>query len=227
MKKHGNQTAAIIMTPFGHPLHQKMQEPKPGFLEGVRKLADLYGAVLIFDEIVTGFRVALAGVQEYFGVTPDLAVFAKGIANGMPLAVYCGRAEIMDVCRPGGVIVSSTYGGETLSLAAAQAVMRVYQRENVVGHIWEKGKKMWDGLNTLFEKAGLPMRMKGLPPCPQLMVEGKNAGRLRERFMRASFRNGVSLYGVNYVNFSHGDSDIEEALERLMRAVNEVSKMEK
>src|SRR5664279_2227113 len=81
MKEHGDQTAAVIMTPFGHALHQTMEEPKPGFLEGVKGLAHKYGAVLIFDEVRTCFRLAMGGAQERYKVVPDLTVLGKGMAN--------------------------------------------------------------------------------------------------------------------------------------------------
>ncbi len=192
------------------------------FYPFLREITHRNGALLIFDEIVTGFRVALAGVQEYFGVTPDLAVFAKGVANGMPLSVYTGRTDVMDVCRPGGVIISSTYGGETLSLAAARATLRVYREQGVIEHLRRQGERMWGGLNGLFKTRGLPMEMVGLRPCPQLVVRGDDAVGLRERFLRAAFRHGVSLYNVSYVNFSHSGADIDEALERLEAALAEV-----
>jgi len=191
------------------------------FYPFLREITRHNGALLIFDEIVTGFRVALAGVQEYFGVTPDLAVFAKGLANGMPLSVYAGVADVMDMCRSGGVIISSTYGGETLSLAAAKATLRVYREQGVIEHLWRQGERMWGGLNGLFREYGLPMEMKGVWPCPQLMVGGDDAG-LRERFVRAAFRSGVSLYNVSYVNFSHKDADIDEALDRLNAALRKI-----
>ncbi|NOY81688.1 MAG: aminotransferase class III-fold pyridoxal phosphate-dependent enzyme [Kiritimatiellaeota bacterium] len=189
------------------------------FFPFLREITRRNGALLIFDEIVTGFRIALAGVQEYFGVTPDLAVFAKGVANGMPLSVYTGAAGVMDACRPDGVIISSTYGGETLSLAAARATLRVYREQGVIQHLWRQGERMWSGLNGLFETHGLPMEMVGMWPCPQLVVRGDGPAQLRERFLRAAFRHGVSLYNVSYVNFSHSATDVDEALDRLNTAL--------
>ena len=95
MARYGDQTAAIMMTPFGHPNHQKMAEPQPGFLEGVRELANRYGAVLVFDEVRTGFRLAMGGAQELYGVTPDLVVLGKGMANGYAISVVTGKADVM------------------------------------------------------------------------------------------------------------------------------------
>src|SRR4030065_1293799 len=97
MTRVGDQTAAIIMTPFGHPNHQKMEEPQPGFLEGVREIANRYGAVLIFDEVRTNFRLSMGGAQKLYGVTPDLSVLGKGMANGYPISVVTGKKDVMMV----------------------------------------------------------------------------------------------------------------------------------
>ncbi len=191
------------------------------FYPALRKLTHKHGALLIFDEIVTGLRVALGGVQEYFGVVPDLAVFAKGIANGMPLSVYAGKREIMEGFHT--AIASSTTGGETLSLAAAKAALLTYQNEDVIGHLWHQGERLHNGLNALFAQYDLPVEMTGFPVCGPFRFAPEAPDDLSERFFRAAYRNGVSLFHVPYVNFSHHDKDIAEALERLEKACQEVS----
>ena len=183
------------------------------FYPSLRALTEQHGSLLIYDEIVTGFRVALGGVQEYFGVTPDLAVFAKGVANGMPLSVYAGRRDCMAVLER--AVVSSTYGGETLSLAAARASIETYRNEDVIGHMWRMGEKMWSGSNDLYKKYGLPLEWKGFWPCPRLTYALDAPDDLPERFNRAAYANGLSLYSCSYVNFSHKESDIDAALERM------------
>ena len=107
--------------------------PENDFLTGIRDLSSRQGAVLIFDEVVSGFRIALGGAQEYYGVIPDMAAIGKGMANGMPLSVYLGRKECMDILDE--CIISSTYGGETLSLAAAKATISTYLDEKVIDHL--------------------------------------------------------------------------------------------
>jgi glutamate-1-semialdehyde 2,1-aminomutase len=191
------------------------------FYPALRKWTQEQGSLLVYDEIVTGFRVAVGGVQEYFGVLPDLAVFSKGIANGMPLSAYVGRREIMAALDK--MIVSSTFAGETLSLAAAKASLRTYETEDVIGHLWRQGETLWSGLNALFARYSLPAQARGLWPCPQITFSGSDAGLTREAFFRAAYRNGVSLYDVSYVNFSHQDADIAETLERLETACKEVA----
>lgn len=211
-KTRGDTIAAIVVSAD----YAQMSLGKT-FYPFLRDLTHKYGAVLVFDEIVTGFRMAVGGVQEYFGVTPDLAVFAKGVANGMPLSVYCGRAELMDKFQT--VIVSSTLGGETLSLAAAKAALAIYSSGQVVAHIWQKGQTLWGGVNALFRKYGVPIELMGCEPCPRLIYAADAPKDLPERFYRAAFRNGVSLYSVSYVNFSHQDADVAETLQRLEEGI--------
>lgn len=189
------------------------------FLPALRALTRERDALLIIDEIVTGFRLAIGGAQERFGVIPDLSVFAKGIANGMPISVYAGSADVMSVLDM--ATVSSTYGGETLSLAAAKAAINAYRNEGVVDHLWRMGERMWGGLNEIFVNQGVDIRLKGAWPCPAFTGDDAS-GPVMEAFFRRAYANGVSLYNVGYVNFSHGERDVDEALERLAKAVTEI-----
>ncbi len=122
--------AAVILEPC------LFEVPQPGFLEGVRELCTKHGALLIFDEMVTGYRWALAGGQEYFKVTPDLATFGKGMANGLPIGMLCGKAEYMRHAE----LISGTFGGNAVSLAAANAVLDVYESEPVIETMWRRGE---------------------------------------------------------------------------------------
>ena len=207
----GDQIAALVVAADYADLKKGAR-----FYPFLRGLADRHGTVLVFDEIVTGFRVALAGVQEYFGVTPDLAVYAKGLANGMPLSAYCGKSAIMDQLTR--AVVSSTYGGEALSLAAAQATLKTYQDENVVAHLWTMGRRLAEGLDIIGRELGLPISTHGVPPCLVLKVEPDAPADFTEKMFRAAYRAGVSLYSVIYVNFSHQETDIDETLTRLRLA---------
>jgi glutamate-1-semialdehyde 2,1-aminomutase len=185
----------------------------------VRELARKHGAVLIYDEIVTGFRVANAGVQEYFGVTPDMAVYAKGIANGMPLSAYCGKREIMQQAKR--AIVSTTYGGETLSLAAAKASIETVLNQDVVGYLWRQGERFWPRVNAVLKDAGVAAHVEGFWPCVQWSFgEGLRA----DDFFRAAYRNGLSLYNVSYVCFSHRDEDLEDAVRRFERVAADLTR---
>jgi len=213
--EHPDEVAAIVVA-----CDYADAEAGRTFYPFLRELADRRGALLIFDEIVMGMRIAVGGAHEYFGVKPDLAVLSKGIANGMPLSVYLGRADVMDACgKDGRAVISSTFAGEALSLAAAIACFKIYERENVVGFLWKQGRVMWDGLNEIFSRRGVGIRVAGLYPYGAFVYGETDA----EPFFRAAYRNGVSLYGgASYICYSHSDADIHEALERLDRACAEL-----
>lgn len=206
--EYNGQIAAVIISAD----YAAMEQGKT-FYPFLRDITTKNGALLIFDEIVTGFRVALGGVQEYFGVTPDLAVFAKGIGNGMPISAYLGRRDVLHCADKGqGVSISSTYGGETLSLAACKAVIETYRGADVIGHLWSHGEYLWSRLNALFEKYRYPLVMKGLPVCPTFALKPGARGTEIDDFLHECFKNHISLYTVSYVNFSHQMSDLDETL---------------
>jgi len=190
--------------------YKQMDQGKT-FYPFLRDITTKNETVLVFDEIVTGFRVALGGVSEYFNVVPDMAVFAKGIANGMPLSVFTGKKEIMDYVSKGAT-VSSTYGGEALSLAACKQAIKIYKEEKVVDHLWKMGEKLWGAVNRMFEEKNIEIRVKGYPPCAIFVAKDDN---LLKEFFKRAYLNGVSLYNVSYVNYSHKEKDIEETIERI------------
>jgi glutamate-1-semialdehyde 2,1-aminomutase len=190
------------------------------FYPYLRKLTGQEGTLLIFDEIVTGFRLALGGVQEYFDVTPDLAVFAKGLANGMPLSTYLGKTEIMECLDK--VTISSTYGGETLSLAAAKATINFYMNNDVIGHLWKVGKLFFDGFAELLREYCIPAVIKGMPPLSFIYFTPETPKSYMDNFYRNIFLSGVNLYNGGYVNYSHQTVDIEEALQRIERGIKKI-----
>jgi glutamate-1-semialdehyde 2,1-aminomutase len=184
------------------------------FLPFLRDLTRRHGSLLIMDEIVTGFRLALGGAQEYFDVLPDMAAVGKGVANGMPLSAYVGRADLMESAP--GLGISSTFGGEALSLAAAKATIAFYRKHGVIEHLWKAGTQMWSGVQKLLDARGIPGRIQGVPVCPWL---GFDDAARREAFFRSCYRNGLSLYDVSYVTWSHREADLAEAQERFRRAI--------
>ena len=187
------------------------------FLPLVRELTRASGSLLVFDEIVTGFRVALGGVQERFDVVPDMTVVGKGMANGMPISAYVGRADLLNTAP--GLGISSTFGGETLSLAAAQATIRFYREKKVIAHLWKTGEVLWPRLQQILDARGIACRIRGLPVCPSIGFEAQET---RDAFFRACYRNGISLYDVPYVTWSHRPADVVEALERFTKAAGEL-----
>ena len=157
-RSHPGRYAAVILEPIG------VEEPKPGFLNEVAELTRKNGALLIFDEVVTGFRLALGGGQEHFGVQADLCCFGKALANGFPLSAVTGRKRHMKVFND--AFISTTFGGELLSLAAARATLAKMRSHGVIPHLWQQGRRLQDGFNTLAREAGLDRhaRCVGLPP---------------------------------------------------------------
>jgi len=204
LREEGDEVACIIMEPRTPPVD--------GFLEGVRELADRYGAVLIFDEIVTGFRVALGGAQEYYGVTPDLAAFAKGMSNGLPLSAFVGKREIMEVAKD--LVISTTYGGEALSLAAGLATVRELREKNVFQHTWEMGRKLVDGWMEIGRELGLNIGTSGLAPIHAPQMDMGDPALTRDAWtflLQESAKRGVLFRrgGLNFISYSHKEDDIE------------------
>src|SRR5690606_21256101 len=135
------EIAAMIMVPYDWG--ERVEE---AFVHRARALTREAGAVLIFDQVLTGFRLATGGAQEYFGVIPDLSTYAKAMANGYPLAAFGGSREVMGALDR--VIITSTYAGETLSLAAACATLRVIQTLPVIDHVWDMGRRIRHGFDA-------------------------------------------------------------------------------
>ena len=228
MKKHGDDVAAITLTPFGHPLHEKMQEPAPGFLEGVRELATRYGAVLIFDEVRTAFRLRLGGAQELYGVVPDLAVVGKGMANGYAIAAVRGRAEVMKGIAEGEVFVSSTYFGNSDGYVAALKTIEIMEREDVIGNLWEKGGRFLERLRGIISKYNVGAELSGVAPMYFITFKRDREGLFRQRrtdFYAQLIRRGVFLapYHHGYICYRHTEEDLEEAARAIEEALAYVS----
>lgn len=211
------QIAAVIIEPIG------VIEPEDDFLAKVKEVAHKNGALLIFDEIVTGFRVALGGAQEHFGVIPDLSCFGKAMANGFPLSAVVGRREIMELFDE--VFFSFTFGGEAVSLAAAIATIKEMREKNVVGQLWEQGQKLKDGYNVLARELGLVQHTQcvGLPPHTVMTFndgDGTDGLVLRSLLQQELVKRGVLFLVGNNICYSHSDADVDHTL-RVYRAALE------
>lgn len=209
-KEFPEQVAAVIMEPMN------TTEPKDGFLENVKELTHKNGAVLIFDEIITGFRYCNGGAQEYFGVTPDLATFGKGLANGYPISAVAGQADIMRLMEE--VFFSFTFGGETLSLAAAHATLTKLQREPVIETLWRQGKKVKQGVNTSIEKYDLKdfLSVSGKDCWSFLLfkdTEAYSQWQLKTLFLQEVFARGILTIGTHNMCYAHSDEDILKLLD--------------
>lgn len=208
-KQWPGQFAAVIMEPMNLAL------PAAGFLDSVKELAHQHGALLVFDETVTGFRYANGGAQAYFGVTPDLATFGKGVANGYPLSVVSGRADVMRLMEE--IFFSFTFGGETLSLAAALATMNKLQAEPVTATLAAQGRKLVDGAAALIDKHGVGdvFLLSGHPSWSFLQIRDVapyTLWQIKTLFLQEMFARGVLTLGSHNMCYAHSDADLATLL---------------
>ena len=214
-QKYPDKIAAVILEPMN------VAEPLPGFLASVKELTRKRGALLIFDETITGFRFAIGGAQQHFGVTPDLATFGKGLANGYPLSAVAGRADVMRLMEE--IFFSFTFGGETLSLAAALATMQKLEREPVIETLYAQGRKVVDQLRTLIVSSDAQdlLSVEGNPTWSFLVISDTDAySSLHSKtfFLQEMFARGILTVGTHNMSYSHSDAD----LMRLLGAYGEV-----
>ena len=203
-----NETACVILEPF------VFEEPKDDFLKKVKQVCEKNGTLLIFDEMWTGFRIALGGAQQYFGVKADLAVFSKAIANGMPIAVITGRKDVMSLFDK-DVFFFTTFGGEALSLAAAMAVIDEIEMKNVPAYLSEKGKILKDGYNKIASELGMDYTKCIGYDCRTLITFDAKAGNpleMKSLVQQEMIKRGVLWGGCHNMCFTHTDSDIEHTL---------------
>jgi glutamate-1-semialdehyde 2,1-aminomutase len=203
------EVAAIILEPMN------VRAPSPGYLPGVRALADKHGCVLIFDETITGFRFHEGGAQALFGVTPDLATFGKGLANGFPLSAVAGRRELMAEMEE--VFFSFTMGGEAVSLAAAKAVLDKLAREPVIATLRSRGAELMAGVGQAIARAGAAdfLSVSGDPtwsflnfaPPPEADVFA-----LKTLWLQEIFARGVLSLGTHNMSYAHGEAEVAELL---------------
>ena len=209
-RENPGRVACVILEPVG------VLSPEKGFLEEVQELARREGALLIFDEMLTGFRLAVGGAQQYFGVTPDLACFGKAMANGLPLSALVGRRQLMEQMER--VFFSFTFGGETLSLAAALATVKELRAQPVILHLWDKGKQLQDGFNVLARILGVEKNAAcvGLPPRTWMRFTdqaGKESLALKSLFQQECCKRGVLFTSVHNMSWAHGQAEVDHTLE--------------
>ena len=201
--------ACVIMEPMNFDM------PLEGYIEEIRAICDVHGALLVFDEVITGFRFSLGGAQEMLGVTPDLAAFGKAMGNGMPISAIVGRRDILREMED--VFFSGTFGGEALSLAAAIAVIRKMQREPVIEHLWQFGQKVIDGTRALIKKHGLEavVEVKGLAPWSTLTFTphaSASAQAIRTRYIVDMMAHGILTLGAHNISYAHDENDLDQLL---------------
>ena len=212
--------AAIILEPV------VFEEPKNNFLNKLADLCKEKGIVLIFDEMWTGFRMALGGAQEYFGITPDLATYSKAVANGMPISIVAGKREIMDLADE-DIFFYTTFGGEALSLAATKATIEELRDKNVPQYLNSQGKKMKDGYNAFAQKLGMDYTKAVGYNWRSLATFDAKAGdpAVQKALMQQEMiKRGVLWQGFHNMSFSHSDADVDYSLQALEESLTVLKK---
>ena len=207
-------TACVILEPI------VFEAPRDNFLRKVREVCAANNVVLIFDEMWTGFRLALGGAQEYFGVSADLQCFSKAIANGMPISILSGRKELMSLCDK-DVFFFTTFGGEALSLAAAKATMQELRDKNVPEYIARQGRKLLRGYNEIAIELEMSYTRATGMDCRALIVFDASAGasvgagnplEMKSLVQQEMIKRGVLWSGTHTICFSHTDEDVAYVL---------------
>ncbi len=192
------------------------EEPKDNFLHEVQALCQANGTLLIFDEMWTGFRLALGGAQQFFDIKPDLAVYSKACANGMPIAFLTGRDDVMSLFES-DVFYFTTFGGEALSLAATLATLEEMKEKNVPQYLATQGQKIKDGFNALREKHGMKDYISiGGYPCRSIVNFSEKAGDalvLKTYLQQEMIKRGILWSSFHNMCFSHSDADVQFTLD--------------
>lgn len=231
LEQQAGEVAAVLMEPI--MLNAGAIPPAPGYLEGVRQLCDEHGIVLIFDEIISGFRLRPGGAAERFGVTPDLATYGKAMAGGWPAAALAGRADLMERIGSGEVNHSGTFNGNVMAAAATMAALEYLRDEDPYERVEQVGKALMCGLSELGKSLSPPLRVQGLPAAFHAFFFG-DADEARSysdlsRFDQSRYRRlaaallehgiWVSRRGIWYVSVAHTEKEVDVTLDRARKAL--------
>ena len=227
MEQADGKTAAVIVEAVG--ANMGVVPPKKGFLEGLRKLCDEFGALLIFDEVITGFRLAFGGAAEYFGVTPDLVTYGKIIGAGMPVGAYGGRREIMELVSPvGRVYQAGTLSGNPIAMAAGLTQLKyLYEHPEVYTELEKKGEKLYGGMEKILAEKGLPYHVNHVASLGSLFfteqevvdyTSAKSADiKAFSEYFKGMLAQGIHLapsqFEAMFLSVAHTDEVIERTLE--------------
>lgn len=227
MEQADGQTAAVIVEAVG--ANMGVVPPKKGFLEGLRKLCDEYGALLIFDEVITGFRLAFGGAAEYFGVTPDLVTYGKIIGAGMPVGAYGGRREIMELVSPvGKVYQAGTLSGNPIAMAAGLTQLKyLYERQEIYKDLEEKGKRLYGGMEKILAEKNLPYHINHVSSLGSLFfteqeVVDYTSAKSSDTKAFSEYFKGMLAQGIHmapsqfeamFLSVAHTDEIIDQTLE--------------
>lgn len=220
--QHPGQIACVLMEA------EATIAPAPGYLEGVRELCERQGALLVFDEMITGFRWHLGGAQKFHGVTPHMSTFGKAMGNGFAIAALVGKREIMrlgglDHDQPRVFLLSTTHGAETHALAASLETIRIYREQNVVEFLWRQGERLRAGINQCIVRHGIAAQFEvSGRPCNLVYRTKDNDGgpsqAFRTLFLQELIRGGIVAPSF-VVSFSHSNEDVDHTIDVVNQAL--------
>jgi len=215
IRTYNERIACVISIPY-----DQNEDTSGSYIKHLRKLTKEYGILLVIDEVWTGFRLALGGAQEFFGVDADLASYAKAMANGYPISTYVGKSKYLSELNH--FKMTTTYAGETLSTAAAIATINIMKREPVHKHLYAMGKRLMDGFNMIARELGVEGYAAGLPVSSYLKFNTPDPlynSRLEYLWYRELFREGIFVILRWFICYSHREADIDMTIERARKAL--------
>jgi len=237
IEEHASSLAAVIVEPL-----QRCTPPKPGFLDGLRATTLKHGIVLIFDEVVTGFRLAYGGGQELYGVTPDICALGKGLGGGYPIGAVCGRKDIMELCTESRlgteepyVWYAATLGGNPITAAACLATLAELRKPGVYEKLYRLGDQARQGLKEALHEKNVSGQVLGQGPITQVafteeeIVDYRSSFRADRKkareFSLSLFRKGIFLNPMGtklYISLAHTPEDIDRLVERAAQTLEEI-----
>ena len=235
LREHAGKTAAVIIEPVCGSMGVVL--PDPGFLQGVRKLCDEYSAVLIFDEVLTGLRVAKGGAQALYGIRPDLTTFGKALGGGMPIGAYGGRRDIMDALMPiGEVYQAGTFSGNPVTMAGGIEVLRLLDDDKVYETLEARSAQLFDGIGQLVNERSLPIQLQRAGSMFSIIFNDKPVRNFEDsknidaerfaRFFHLVLNDGIylppSAVDAACVSAAHSEQDIDITIERMTWALKQV-----
>ena len=230
VEKRYKEIAAIITEPI--MCNNGCILPEPGFLEGLRELCDRFGIALVFDEVITGFRVSLSGAQQYFGVTPDISIFAKAMASGYPISAVVGKRKWMQVLEDSKVIQAGTMNSSNATVAAALATIQTLEKEDPYNRMFQLGKRLIDGIREAAKATNQNLLVQG--PGPMFNIAFTDKKVIKDyRDTLSCDRNKLKTFvagmqeeniriigrGLWYISSVHNESDIDKAIKAVHHAL--------
>ena len=236
LKQEEGNVAAVIVEAVG--ANMGVVPPKPGFLKRLRELCDEHNCLLIFDEVITGFRLAFGGAAEYFGIRPDLVTYGKIIGAGMPVGAYGGRKEIMELISPcGPVYQAGTLSGNPVAMAAGLTQLKyLYEHQEIYKELEKKGEKLYCGLKSIVEEKGLPYQVNYNSSLASIFftdqevkdyVSAKTSNLdLFAKYFKGMLKRGIHLapsqFEAMFLSTAHTDEVIDETLEAMRGALGDL-----